>query len=169
MTMNWDDLRVFLAVAQDGSLSAAARSLKVSQPTVGRRLRALEESLGARLFDRLPDGFAPTAAGIELLPLAQQMQRSADAVGRRQARFADRVSGTVRISIFEIMAQFLTAHMTEFRQRLPEIEIELCVAHVSANLSKREASARPTRARRSSSRSGTTTRSLQRATVSSTG
>ena len=63
MALNWDDMRVFLAVAREGTLSAAARHLKVTQPTAGRRLRALEDSLAARLFDRLPQGFVPTAAG----------------------------------------------------------------------------------------------------------
>jgi DNA-binding transcriptional LysR family regulator len=139
MTMNWDDMRVFLAVARKGNLSAAARVLKVTQPTVGRRLRTLEQSLSARLFERLPDGFVPTPAGAELLPLAEEMERTADALQRRQATLADRVSGTVRLSIFEHMAQFLTDHIRDLRAHLPEIEIELAVAHQNANLSKREA------------------------------
>jgi DNA-binding transcriptional LysR family regulator len=139
MAMNWDDLRVFLAVARRGSLSAAARELKVTQPTVGRRLKSLEERLSARLFDRLPDGFVLTAAGAELLQLAETMESAADAVERRQAAFADSVEGTVRLSIGEVMAQFLTDHLSELRARLPAIELELAVAHVSANLSRREA------------------------------
>ncbi len=137
--MNWDDLRVFLAVGRKGSLSAAARHLKVSQPTVGRRLGALEDSLAARLFDRRPDGFVLTAAGSELLPLAEAMEQAADAVDRKQAAFADHLSGTVRLSIYEFMAEFVTDHMAALRQALPDIEIELAVAHIGANLSKREA------------------------------
>ena len=77
MSLNWDDMRIFLAVARDGSLSAAARHLKVTQPTVGRRLGQLEADLGARLFDRLPDGFVPTQAGEELLPIAEDMEKAA--------------------------------------------------------------------------------------------
>ncbi len=137
--MNWDDMRVFLAVARQGNLSAAARGLKVTQPTVGRRLRALEDSLGVPLFDRLPDGFVPTAAGQELMPLAAEMERTAEALQRRQASFADRVSGTVRLSVTEIMAEFLSDHIATLRGRLPEIEIEIAVSHRNANLSKREA------------------------------
>lgn len=137
--MNWDDMRVFLAVARKGSLSAAARSLKVTQPTVGRRLRALEGALGVRLFDRLPDGFAPTAAGQELVPLAEEMERTADALQRRQASLSARVSGTVRLSVTEIMAQFLSDHIAALRERLPDIEIEIAFSHHNANLSKREA------------------------------
>ncbi|NKB56664.1 MAG: LysR family transcriptional regulator [Alphaproteobacteria bacterium] len=139
MALNWDDMRVFLAVARDGSLSAAARHLKVTQPTVGRRLGQLEETLSARLFDRLPDGFVLTAAGAELLPIAEDMEHAAETLERRQATLADQVSGTVRLSVFETPAQFLTEHLSEVRKKLPEIEIELSMAHVNANLSKREA------------------------------
>lgn len=138
-TLNWDDMRVFLAVVRKRTLSAAARSLKVTQPTVGRRLRALEESLGARLFDRLPDGFAPTAAGEELIPLAEEMERTAEALQRRQASLADQVSGTVRLSVTELTAQFLAGRMTYLRERLPDIEFEIAESHLYANLSKREA------------------------------
>jgi DNA-binding transcriptional LysR family regulator len=139
MPMNWDDMRIFLAVARAGNLSAAARSLKVTQPTVGRRLRTLEETLAVRLFDRLPDGFAPTAAGQELIPLAEEMERTAEALHRRRASLADRVSGTVRLSVTEITAQFLSDHIASLRERLPDIEIEIAVSHRNANLSKREA------------------------------
>ncbi len=139
MALNWDDMRVFLAVARDGSLSAAARHLRVTQPTVGRRLTQLEETLSARLFDRLPDGFVLTAAGAELLPIAEEMERAAETLERRQATLADQVSGTVRLSVFETPAQFLTEHLSAVRQKLPEIEIELSMAHINANLSKREA------------------------------
>jgi DNA-binding transcriptional LysR family regulator len=138
-SLNWDDMRVFLAVARRRSLSAAARSLKVTQPTVGRRLRALEETLATRLFDRLPDGFAPTAAGQELIPLAEEMERTAEALQRRQASLADRVSGTVRLSVTELTAQFLADRITDLRAQLPDIEFEIAVSHLYANLSKREA------------------------------
>ncbi len=139
MSLNWDDLRVFLAIAREGSLSAAARRLGVTQPTAGRRLRALEDSLQARLFERHPQGFLPTAAGAELLPLAETMAASAEAVARRQPGFADRVRGTVRISIGEVVAQFLAPRLGALRERLPEVELEFPVSHLLANLSRREA------------------------------
>lgn len=139
MSLSWDDMRVFLAVAREGNLSAAARWLKVTQPTVGRRLRALEESLSARLFDRLPDGFVPTAAGEEILPLAEAMEQTAEAIQRRQTILADRVSGTIRLSVFEISAQFLTDHLHDLQARLPEVDFEVAISHQNANLSKREA------------------------------
>ena len=64
---NWDDLRVFLTLAREGTLSTAAKALGVSHPTVSRRVQALEKQIGAHLFDRLPDRFVPTAAGENLL------------------------------------------------------------------------------------------------------
>lgn len=138
-SLNWDDMRVFLAVARRGNLSAAARKLKVTQPTVGRRLRALEETLDVRLFDRLPDGFVPTTAGQELIPLAEEMERTAEALQRRQASLADGVNGTVRLSVTELTAQFLADRITDLQARLPDIEFEIAVSHLYANLSKREA------------------------------
>ena len=137
--MNWDDMRIFLSVARSGSLSAAAKDLRVSQPTVGRRLKGLEANLGARLFDRLPDGFAPTTAGAELLPLAEAMEKTALAVDRRQPALAEGARGTVRIGVWETLGHLLTKHLADLRRRLPEIEIEISVSHLHANLSRREA------------------------------
>ena len=137
--MNWDDLRIFLAVAREGSLSAAARALKVTQPTIGRRLKGLEDALRTRLFDRLPEGFVPTEAGVELRPLAEAMERDALAVDRQRAAFTQEARGVVRISVWETFAQFLTDHLTELRMQLPEIEIELSVTHILADLMRREA------------------------------
>ena len=137
--MNWDDLRVFLAVSRAGSLSAAAKTLRVTQPTVGRRLKALEEGLGTRLFERLPDGLVPSTAGAELLPLAEAMEATALAVDRRRPALAASAKGSVRISVWETFAQLLTGYLSDLRARLPEIEIEIGVNHVFANLSRREA------------------------------
>ena len=68
---NWDDLRIFAAIAATGSLTGAAAHLRLSQPTVGRRLQALEECLGAALLERTPRGMQLTAKGRALLPLVQ--------------------------------------------------------------------------------------------------
>ena len=84
--MDWDDARVFLAVARNGSLRAAGRSLGLSQPTVGRRLSAFETSFGGpALFDRLPDGLRLNSAGDALLPAVEQIEIAALAVERRRA------------------------------------------------------------------------------------
>ncbi|MEM7195496.1 MAG: LysR family transcriptional regulator [Pseudomonadota bacterium] len=139
MNLDWDDLRVFLAISEQGNLSAASRELKVSQPTVGRHLKSLEESLGTLLFDRLPDGLALTSHGEQLVPLARNMENVADAVWRQQASFKNEVKGTVRISMYEQVAQFFMQYLPELRNRCHQIEIELSIAHNAANLSRREA------------------------------
>ena len=137
--MNWDDMRIFLAIARAGSLSAAAKTLRVTQPTVGRRLKALEERLGVRLFERLPDGLVPSAAGVELQPLAEAMEATALAVELRRPALAESAKGTVRISVWESFAQLLTGYLAALRTRLPDIEIEINVNHTYPNLSRREA------------------------------
>ena len=74
MIGDWDNLRVFLTLAEEGNLTAAARRLRVSHPTVARRIRALEEELGSRLFDRLPDRFQPTEQALELLQAKAELR-----------------------------------------------------------------------------------------------
>lgn len=137
--MNWDDVRVFCAVARLGTLSAAARELKLSQPTVGRRIQSLEEALSARLFDKRPDGFVLAPAGEELLPLAEQMTLSADVIQRRRDSFSEELTGTLRVSTPEQMAMFLTEHLMGLKAALPEVEWEVAVSHVQVNLTRREA------------------------------
>ena len=139
MNLDWDDLRVFLAISKEGNLSAASRVLNVSQPTVGRRLKSLEDNLGTQLFDRLPDGMALTTHGEQLVPLARNMETAAGAVLRHQASFSEEVRGTVRLSMYEQIAQFFVHYLPALRARCPEIEIELAIAHSAANLSRREA------------------------------
>lgn len=137
--MNWDDVRVFCAVARLGTLSAAARELKLSQPTVGRRIQSLEEALSARLFDKRSDGFVLAPAGEELLPLAEQMTQSADVIQRRRDSFSEELTGTLRISTPEQMAMFLSKHLVGLKAALPEVEWEVAVSHVQVNLTRREA------------------------------
>jgi len=139
MKFDWDDLKVFIAISEQGTLSAASRQLNISQPTVGRRLKSLEQSLDTQLFDRLPDGLVLTTHGEELLPLAQNMQESANAIQRQQASFSTPIKGTVRISMYEQIAQFVVPHLPLLQKRCPNIEIEISIAHNAANLSRREA------------------------------
>lgn len=139
MSADWDDLRVFLALAREGSLTMAAKRLGVSHPTVARRVHALEERIGARLFDRLPDRFVPTSAGEELLDDAEMMERAAESIGRRSAGLTDTARGVVRISAGEAMTTLLARHAPALRDGLREIEFELVTSHMLANLSRREA------------------------------
>ena len=137
---SWDDLRPFLAVARSGSTLAASRLLRVSQPTVVRRIAALEAELGLALFERRPSGYTLTRAGSELLPPAEQMEQAA-------VRFADiaatqerGVSGAVRISVYEIYAVTLLAPMLrDLHHAHPEIRVDLDVSDAVRDIQRGEA------------------------------
>jgi DNA-binding transcriptional LysR family regulator len=139
MDANWDDLRVFLTLAREGTLTTAAKALGVSHPTVSRRVQALEQQIGARLFERLPDRFVPTSAGEELLADTEAMEKAALSINRRSAGLSDTVSGVVRLSAGEAMAVLVARHLPWLRARLQQIEFEVIASHTLANLSRREA------------------------------
>jgi DNA-binding transcriptional LysR family regulator len=139
MISDWDNLRVFLALAEEGTLSGAAKRLRVSHPTISRRIKALESELGTRLFDQYPDRFQPTEKALELLHDVKAMEAASLAFQRRNDGLSGDHLGTVRISIDETLAEFMTRHLTEVRANHRCIEFEITVTHMSANLSKREA------------------------------
>lgn len=123
-TLDWDDVRVFLAAAQVGGLAAAARALRLSQATVGRRLRRLEGALGARLFDRLPNRLTLTPAGEQLALAASTMRDGAAALARRASALTAGPGATVRISATTSVSLFLAVHMGELlAANLPEIAV----------------------------------------------
>ena len=126
-------------MATEGRLTAAARKLSVSHPTVARRIKSLEDAIGARLFDQLPDRFVLTSAGEELLADARAMERAAEAIERRSVGLGDTTQGSVRISAGEAMIVFLTRHLARLRETLSCVEFELAESHTLANLSRREA------------------------------
>lgn len=137
---DWDDARYFLAVHRQGSLSAAGRQLKVEQSTVGRRISALEEALGVRLFDRTPDGFVLTPAGEGLLPRFERIEEEVFAVEREAGGREARLSGTVRLTAPENLGSFFVAPLlARFRTQYPEIALELVADNRTLSLSKREA------------------------------
>lgn len=137
---SWDDVRFFLAIRRAGSLSAAAGPLGVTQPTCGRRLAALEASLGLRLFDRTPEGLRLTAGGATLLDAATAMEQSAHELALR-ATVRDRdLEGVVRIGTTEFFAcTFLVRALPEVRAKYPGICVELVLANTEADLLRREA------------------------------
>jgi molybdate transport repressor ModE-like protein len=143
MTPNWDDLRLFAAIAAEGSLSAAARRLKLSQPTMGRRLQALEERMGAKLLERLGGGpggnYVLTPKGAELLPLVERMVEAGEAIERARPDFAEDATGTVRVASGPLTIRFIARRLPELLYALPGIEIELCSSYSPINLSRREA------------------------------
>ena len=132
-------MRFFLAVARDGSLSGAARTLKVEHSTVARRVGALESSLGVRLFDRLPRSWALTREGEALVEPAQQLEQQALAFGRAAASTSG-LDGRVRISAPPMFAsQFLVPRLAGRAAQWQGIELDLVGEFRTANLHRREA------------------------------
>src|SRR5262245_50999646 len=130
MMLEWSDLRFFLAIWRTGTLSGAARKLKVDQTTVGRRLVALERALAARLFDRTLDGHVLTASGERVLAIAESMEDSIAAIERAVAGEDVRLEGTVRLSTNEVVGQhYLLQHFDSFRTRYPGIHVELAIGN----------------------------------------
>lgn len=136
----WETYRSFLAVMTEGSLSAAARKLDLTQPTLGRHIDELEETLGQSLFTRSQTGLIPTQAARELLPHAQAMASAADALIRTASGTEREERGTVRVtaSVFiggEVMPEILT----RFREKHPSIAVELVLSDATQDLLRREA------------------------------
>lgn len=138
--MEWSDLRIFLAIARAGTLAAAARTLGLSQPTMGRRLRALEAAVGHVLFQRTPGGFVLTDEGTLLLDHAERMEEQALAIERRLAGQAQQLEGVLRITSSDWFgAHVLTPVLAEFSVRHPGVTIELLTDARFLSLSRREA------------------------------
>ena len=140
--IDWDDARVFLAVARHGSLRAAGRALGLSQPTIGRRLAVFEAAFGGpALFDRLPEGLRLNAAGEALIGAAEQLENAALSLERRRVAASPALSGTVRVSVGEWAARFLAGNLGPGSARpLPSgITVELVESRETANLARREA------------------------------
>lgn len=137
---DWSLIQAFLVVAEEGSLSGAARVSGKSQPTLGRQIKSLEEGLGVSLFTRQARGFVLTEAGADLLPAALQMSEAAVALSTIAAGRDSSVSGTVRITASEFVSQhILPKIIAETRRENPEIQIELHATDQVDNLLFREA------------------------------
>src|ERR1700692_321310 len=118
-SLDWNDLRYFLAVCRAGSLVGAGRSLHVRHSTVGRRVEALEAALGVSLFMRAPDGLVLTEAGREIVPLAEEAERAVTAVERRVAGGDRRVDGIVRVTTSESFSGFLMRRLARAQAQHP--------------------------------------------------
>ncbi|MFC4527948.1 LysR family transcriptional regulator [Dyella halodurans] len=136
----WELYRSFLAVMREGSLSAAARALGMTQPSLGRHMRELESTLGVVLFARSPQGLTPTDLAHELVAHAQAMAAASAAMRRTASAGREDVSGAVRISASEVIgAEVLPAMLTTFRERHPGIVIELSLSNQPADILRRDA------------------------------
>ncbi len=137
---NWDDLKYFLAMADEGSLSAAARKLSVSQPTLSRRLTALEEDIGAELFTRTRSGLEVTALGEQMVQHARHMQDDVYSVERLLTGHDSSLKGSVVISCTENLgAEWLVKHTRPFHDQFPGITVDIKVANNTSDLLRREA------------------------------
>jgi DNA-binding transcriptional LysR family regulator len=138
--MEWDDLKHFLAVARSGSLSEAARALKISAATVGRRIAALERRLGARLFDRAQTGYRLTESGEAIRLKAEEVEEAILSVEREAFGRDLRAAGKVRVATAEDIAAIVIApKLAEFHRSHPGIVLEIVAGWDVVNLTRREA------------------------------
>lgn len=138
--MEWSDLRVFLAVARTGTLGQAARSLGQTQPTMGRRLKALEDSVGQTLFQRTSEGFVLTDEGAAILPHAERVEEEVLAMERRLGSKDKGLEGVVRISSSDWFGlNVLLPVLTEFASLHPKVQLELSTDARMVDLGRREA------------------------------
>jgi DNA-binding transcriptional LysR family regulator len=138
--MNWDDYRVFLALAEAGSLLKAGQELQVSHTTVLRRLNSLEERLEVRLFERHKTGYVLTASGEKILNSALYLKDEIDLVERQVVGQDVRLSGEIKISTTDTIGFFwLPPFIKKFKKLYPDITLNVEVDNRHRNLSKREA------------------------------
>ena len=132
---DWSLIQSFLAVAETGSLSAAAAQLGRSQPTMGRHIQTLEEQLGQRLFNRHPRGLHLSPEGEALLPMAQDIHARMHAIGLTAAGQSQDLKGTVRITASIFASHYILPQiLADIRAALPQIELELVPSDASENL-----------------------------------
>jgi DNA-binding transcriptional LysR family regulator len=138
--LSWDDQRAFLAVLEEGSLSAAARRLGVAQPTMRARIEALERALGTALFTRSSQGLLPTEQARALHDHARAMAHASDAFLRAAAAPPGEVAGAVRLSVSEMVGlEVLPPLLVDLRAAHPRLALELDLSNASADLSRQEA------------------------------
>ncbi|PLW66938.1 LysR family transcriptional regulator [Pseudohalioglobus lutimaris] len=138
--MDWDDIKVFLALARKGSAKSASQVLGVSKSTVTRRLDDLEGALKTHLFDRTPDGYRMTAAAEQLLPTAEHIEELILAAERRVHGEDQHLEGPIRVTLpdSEVMGR-LMKRLAQFAQEYPGIELEISASTEALDLSRREA------------------------------
>jgi DNA-binding transcriptional LysR family regulator len=137
---DWNDLRIFLAVAHKGSTLAAAAALGLNQTTVARRIAALEAALDAKLFERQPSGYRLAGAGHEILSTVERIAHDAETVEQLVQQRARRLVGAIRVTTNEPLAnRLLIPCLREFGERHPDIHIEVLVQDRMLDLCRGEA------------------------------
>ncbi len=137
---DWNHARAFLATVETGSLSAAARALNTTQPTLGRQVAALEEDLDVVLFERIGRNLVPTPAGLDLADHVRAMRDAANRVTMTASGQSQEISGTVRITASDVLsALILPAALKELRKIAPNLQIDVVAANEIRDLQMREA------------------------------
>jgi len=138
--MNWDDLKIFLAVAEAPSMRIAAKKLRVSHSTVSRRIETFETDLGVRLFDRASDGYKLTRSGEELLPVARSTDENLHSFGRAVAGRDSELEGQICVTIPGVIAiSYFMPHFLDFMRQYPDIQLKIDDSYELFDLSRREA------------------------------
>lgn len=140
LKFDWNRARAFLVTAEEGSLAAAARSLGMAQPTLGRQVAALEQELGVQLFQRHGRGLTLTDSGIELLEHVRSMGEAANRLSLGASGRATAIEGEITLSAPELTAMHvLPPILRELRREQPGIRVEIIASNQESNLSRREA------------------------------
>lgn len=140
MKFDWNQARAFLVTAEEGSLSAAARALGLTQPTLGRQVAALEEELGVALFERVGRGLTLTPSGTNLLEYVRRMGEAANQVMLSATGHTQRIEGSICIAASDVVAGFLLPPiLSELRTLHPGIDVKLVASNAVSDLRKREA------------------------------
>ena len=138
--MNWDDMRIFLSVAREESLTGAAKSLRLDPATVGRRIARLEQEMNAVLFVKSPQGYLVSDAGERLLGHAEAAEQAMTAATQEVRGEIGGMSGTIRVGAPDGCATFLLPHVTrKIQAQNPGLEVQIVALPRVFNLSKREA------------------------------
>jgi DNA-binding transcriptional LysR family regulator len=138
--MNWNDLKYFLALTREGTISGAGRTLNVKHTTVARRIEALEKSLGTRLFDKSRNGYAMTQAAENLYQQVVSMEEKVHTIDRQAANQDSALAGPLKLTIaFELANRLIIPKMETFCQRYPDIDMQLLMTKDLVDLAAMEA------------------------------
>jgi len=140
ISFDWNQVRAFLATAEEGTLSAGARALGLSQPTIGRQVAALEAALGVTLFERAGKGLVLTRSGVDLLEHVREMATAATRISLSAAGHAQDVAGEVRISASDALSAYILPPMlARLRGLAPDLVVEVVAENRLSDLLRREA------------------------------
>ncbi|HEY7799294.1 MAG TPA: LysR family transcriptional regulator [Hyphomonadaceae bacterium] len=136
----WGDLRYFLAVSRGGSTLAGAKILGVNQTTVARRVAALEEAIGEKLFDRAAGGYRLTDVGSAMVQNAERVEAEVEAFSRMVAQRSRKLLGMIRVTTNDVLAEcLLSPWLSEFSQRFPVVQVETIITDQRLDIARGEA------------------------------